>query len=104
MRSARADVRWLLLMLGAWTVAGSAAVTLSPWEQQVDHNPVAPGTLRRQRSARFGLGPVTYGIHFNSWSKPGDPTFCGVGEGPVGMSGPVSEGRHRFRTATFCSG
>jgi hypothetical protein len=82
----------LLAWILGWAVASPAAVTLSPWQENPDTGANAPGPLHRQRYATFALGLVTYEIHYNAWRKADDPSFCKVGEGPVGMPRPTSEG------------
>ena len=92
MRLGKAGRCWLAAMGIGWALPSGAVVTVGPWQEHAESRADAPGPQRRQRFARFALGPVTYNLSYTAWLKPDDPTFCKVGEGPTGMPEPTSEG------------
>ncbi len=88
-------IRWpLSWCVVAWVASataaagGAAGLDVQPWQERPH---AVAGRVWRYRVARFLHGPTRYAIQYTA-SPTGNPATVDVGEGPVGMPEPYSEG------------
>ncbi|NUQ00278.1 MAG: hypothetical protein HUU35_10530 [Armatimonadetes bacterium] len=82
----------VLLAVASRLLASTVVLDLPPWQERPRTEPDRAGQVLRTRSATLGLGAVSYGVVYRATTKTSEPAYLDLGEGPVGMMGPVSEG------------